>query len=100
MNLGSCWQSDVWADGSWVTDVWCPESPCVAESIGDCWQVVWCSGTWQNNSWCPSTPPSPPVIVAIEERRWPGPSYILWSDDLYYYQKQRRKREDEEFIIL
>lgn len=72
MDLGTCWQSDAWADGS-----------------------------WQTNVWCPSTPPPPPVVTRVEDRKWPGPSIVLYREgetDTRWLQK--RKREDEEIFIL
>ena len=44
----------------------------------------------------PPIPPKP-VIVAIEERRWPGPSYVIYSEDWYF---KRQQREEIEIIIL
>jgi len=41
--------------------------------------------------------PPTPVIVSIEPRRWPGPSWLLYSEDMYY---KRQRREEDEIIIL
>ena len=54
--------------------------------------------TFQNDAFqvCIPVPPTP-VIVSIEQRRWPGPSILVWSEDLYY---QRQRREENEIVIL
>jgi hypothetical protein len=44
----------------------------------------------------PPVPPTP-VIVSIEPRRWPGPSWLLYSEDMYY---KRQHREEDEIVIL
>ena len=101
MNLGVCWQNEVWADGSWVEDVWCPESTCTPISIGECWTVSWCEGTWQTDTWCPTpTPePTPTPVQVVEQRRWPGPPIVIYreTDVIPAWQRQR---EDEEIVIL
>lgn len=99
MDLGTCWQSDVWADGSWVEGVWCPESPCIPVSIGECWEVVWCSGAWQSGVWCPSSPVPPAPVIVVDDRRWPGPPITIYRD-VGIASLQKRRKEDEELIIL
>ena len=100
MNLGACWQNDVWADGSWVEGVWCPDEICTPESIGECWSsTAWCSGTWQVDVWCPVdvTPPTPtPTVQAVDELRF-GPSHVIYTDDPIL---KRKLREEDEIIIL
>ena len=67
----------------------------------DCWAAgTWAAGSWVIGSWCPATPiPPTPVIQIVEARRWPGPPYVLYSDEglIPYWQ---RWRENEEIIIL
>lgn len=68
--------------------------------MGNCWVAnSWISNSWIDGSWCPSTPPVPPtpVITRIEPRRWPGPSYVIYSEDWYF---KRQQREEIEIIIL
>lgn len=90
-SLGTCWEDNVWVVPSWETDVWCPESACIPESIGDCWEVVWCQGTWQNNTWCPTTPPTP----------IPSGNFMIGGvpiQDPLYWRKKKIWNDDEEFI--
>jgi len=103
MNLGVCWQDNVWQDGSWVDDAWCPEiiPPCTSDIIGNVWvqssweETAWCQGTWANRF----VPPTP-TIVAVEQRRWPGPPIIIYDEAGQIRRIKRRMKDNEEIIIL
>jgi len=47
------------------------------------------------------TPPTPePVTVAVQERRWPGPSFTLFREGEKEPSFIRRRKEEEEIIFL
>ena len=47
------------------------------------------------------TPPIPePVVVTVDDRRWPGPSFTLFREGEKEPSFIRRRKEEEEIIFL
>lgn len=60
-------------------------------------QLGWIFGYKPRSAPIPPVPPAP--VIAIEERRWPGPPITLYRETDVIPNWQR-KREDEEIMIL